>query len=145
MKTIAKLAAVLCALAMPAAAQNRATAAQPVYPVVTSRQIGPAPVVSTVIEAAHVLSAVPTNFYGVDGSVFAANGYLMVLNLAAVPASAATVAPLVCLQLTAAGPFAYRVPWPVTGTTGIVVAYSSTGCFTYTPLAQAFFSGWVYH
>lgn len=120
----------LLAFAVPAYAQT----------IVLQRAL--TPVVSSAAEASHVLKASPGNLYSLTVTSGASAGFVLLFNLTAAPANGA-VTPQNCVVIAAnstvsigAGgdpPSAYSV--------GIVAEFSTTGCFTATSSATAFFAG----
>lgn len=107
-----------------------------------SSAVAVTPVVSTAAEANHVLKAGAGNLYGLSVTTGATAGYILLFNATSAPADGA-VAPLFCYSIpasTSAG-IAYNVP--AAFSTGITASFSSTGCFTKTASATAFFSGSV--
>lgn len=104
------------------------------------------PVVSAVLEGSHVLKASP----GCLGAIYmtidsTTAGYLMLFNLTAVPSDGA-VTPIECVYVAAApGSVGLNfAPQPTEWfSVGIVAVFSSTGCFTKTVSAHAFFKAWV--
>lgn len=103
--------------------------------------------VSTVVESNHVLKASAGNAYGVYGESSVA-GYLMVFDATSAPSDGA-VTPKECVPAMQAAPtnsffaFVSYGNIPASFTTGIVVVWSTTGCFTKTASATAFFKGRV--
>lgn len=111
--------------------------AQPVVP----PNAAATPVVSTAAEGSHVLKASPGNLYAlyvVDTGAVA--GFIMVFNAVSAPANGA-VTPIHCVPVTASGyNFLNFAPQPPEFySVGITAVYSSTGCFTKTTSATAFF------
>lgn len=105
---------------------------------------GITPVVSATLESNHVLDASPGNLYWLNVTSGATAGYLMTFNATSAPGDGA-VTPIDCVQVpinstvslaTAGAP-------PETFATGITAVFSSTGCFTKTASATAFFNGGV--
>lgn len=99
------------------------------------------PVVSAAAEGSHVLKASPGNLYAlyvVDTGAVA--GFIMVFNATTAPANGA-VTPIHCVPVSASGyNFLNFAPQPPEFySIGIVAVYSSTGCFTKTTSATAFF------
>lgn len=100
------------------------------------------PVVSTAIEGSHVLKAAPGCLLSIYATIDSTTvGWLMTFNSTTVPADGA-VTPIECIYLTAApsslgvGHFPLPPEWYPNG---IVAVFSSTGCFTKTISAHAFF------
>jgi hypothetical protein len=101
------------------------------------------PIYSSAAEASHVLKASPGTLFGLSVTSSAA-GYVLVYNSKTVPADGA-VTPIACYYLSS-GPGSLGVvatPFPISMSTGISVAFSSTGCFTQTSSATAFFSAQI--
>jgi hypothetical protein len=109
-----------------------------------SSAIGITPIVSTSAEGGHVLKASGGNLYAVYVTTGATGGYLMVFNSATVPADGA-VTPLECVNVPANQTIgiSYGSGPPAVYSTGISAAFSTTGCFTKTASATAFFHGSV--
>ncbi len=108
---------------------------------------GITPVVSTALEASHVLKATPGNLYSVYASNLTggATGFLLVLNATSAPGDGA-VTPLVCVPFSGGvAQAAYINMPPAVFSTGIVaVVTSATTCFTKTTgVLTAFLSGSV--
>jgi hypothetical protein len=103
---------------------------------------GITPVVSSAVESGHVLKASAGNLYSVYVTTGAVAGFLMVFNSTTVPADGA-VTPIECQPAPANGIASLTFnPGPVESySTGISVAFSTTGCFTKTASATAFFHG----
>ncbi len=109
---------------------------------VTSHHV--VPQASAAAEATHVVSAIPAVLYGASVSVGATAGYFMILNLAAdAGGSGAAVLPVKCQEVAAHSTVTFT---PDTNTAwhfdkGIILVFSTTGCFTETTgSATAFFS-----
>lgn len=102
------------------------------------------PVVSASAEAAHVLKAAPGCLIATYVVTGAASGYLMVLNATSKPIDGA-VTPIHCVPVAAnSSQFINFAPQPPEWySTGITVIFSTTGCFTKTESATAFFHGLV--
>jgi hypothetical protein len=103
---------------------------------------GITPVVSSAAESNHVLKGSAGNLYSLYVTTGATAGYLMTFNATSAPADGA-VTPIDCVQAPAnqttgltfgSGP-------PDVYSTGITAVFSSTGCFTKTASATAFFKG----
>jgi len=103
---------------------------------------GITPVVSTAAEGGHVLKGSPGNLYSVYATTGAAAGYLMIFNATTVPADGA-VTPIECVYVPASATTSinYGSGPPAAASAGISVAFSTTGCFTKTSSATAFFHG----
>ncbi|MGC1615824.1 MAG: hypothetical protein WA736_14155, partial [Candidatus Acidiferrum sp.] len=94
----------------------------------------------------HVLKATPGCLLGVYATIDSTTvGWLMLFNSATVPADGA-VTPQDCIYIAAA-PGSIGLNWaplpPEWFSTGISAAFSSTGCFTKTISAHAFFHALV--
>lgn len=93
-------------------------------------------VTSAAAESSHVLKAAPGSFIG--GHVTATGaGFLMLFDAVAAPADGA-VAPKTCVAVAANTSVNIVNPQPFL--TGVVAVFSSTGCFTKTASAVAYFS-----
>ena len=117
-----------------------ASAANP-FPVaaVPATSTAIAPVVSTALEASHVLKASAGTFYGGDAYAASVPGYVMLFDSATVPADGA-VTPLKSWPIAASAGIAVGYNPPIACANGIVVVFSTTGPFTKTVSATAFFS-----
>lgn len=106
--------------------------------------VGVTPVVSAAAESGHILKAGPGNLYSLAVTTGAAAGYVMTFDALTVPGDG-SVAPVDCWQVTANNTISGSwIPGPPHKfATGIVTAFSTTGCFTKTASATAFFSGYV--
>ncbi len=88
-----------------------------------------------------VLKAAPGTLYGASVTTSTTVGYLMVLNATSLPANGA-VSPVACYgPLPASQSFGAAWSTPVTLSTGITLAFSSTGCATLTAATAAFIAG----
>lgn len=101
-------------------------------------------VVSASAESNHVLKASAGNLYGVYVTTGNTAGYLMVFNATSAPGDGA-VTPNECLWAPANSTtfLNFNPGPPSTYSTGITAVFSSTGCFTKTASATAFFAGSV--
>ena len=108
----------------------------------SSNAFGITSVVSAAAEGSHVLKGSAGNLYGVVVTTGATGGYLMVFNATSAPADGA-VTPQACIQAPAnsATALSFGGRPPSIYSTGISVAFSTTGCFTKTVSATAYFSG----
>jgi hypothetical protein len=107
---------------------------------------GIVPIVSAAVEAAHILKNSPGNFYSLSVTAGASAGFVLVFNAVSAPADGA-VTPIECVAVAANGtatiPSSGTFNPPVRYTTGITAVFSTTGCFTKTASATAFFTGKV--
>lgn len=105
---------------------------------------GITPVVSGAAEGTHVLKGGAGNLYSVYATAGATAGFLMVFNATAAPGDGA-VTPIQCIQVPAntTQGVSFNPGPPEVYATGISVAFSTTGCFTKTVSATAFFHGSV--
>lgn len=103
---------------------------------------GITPVVSSAAEANHVLKATPGNLYGLSVTTGATAGYVLLFNATSAPADGA-VTPLFCYAIPASSSIGVTFDIPAAFATGITASFSSTGCFTKTASATAFFAGSV--
>ncbi len=102
--------------------------------------VGIAPVI-TVSGTSLLGKAAPGNLYGASAyNTSAVPGFLVTTNLAAVPASGASISPMDCVPMAATGQalINYGAGPPDTYSVGIVVL-ASTSCTTYTPSTLAAF------
>lgn len=97
------------------------------------------PSASAAVESNHVAKASAGNLYRVAITTGATAGYLMVFNATTAPADGA-VAPLLCRAIAATSSLSIGLAdMPARYTTGITLVFSSTGCFTKTASATAYF------
>lgn len=102
---------------------------------------GIAPVVSGSAESSHVLKASPGNLYGVAVTSGAVAGYLLVFDATSAPVDGA-VTPKACVVVPANSTVGLSYgDIPSVYATGITAVFSSTGCFTKTASATAYFAG----
>lgn len=103
------------------------------------------PVSSSVAEGSHVLKASGGNLYDIQVVTGATAGYLMLFDAPAAPSDGA-VSPVKCFGSIAINS-AFSISWgsgpPPTFANGIVAVFSSTGCFSKTVSATAYFSAEV--
>lgn len=97
---------------------------------------------SAATEGTHVFKATGGVVYSLTVSNSSTAGWLMLFNSATAPADG-TVAPVYCMYVPANQSLRLPFDYPVALSTGIAVAYSSTGCFTKTASATAFFSAQI--
>ncbi len=100
------------------------------------------PVESTALEGGHILKAAPGCLLGVYVTVDSTTtGYLLTFNTTTVPADGA-VTPIECIYI-ATNPGSVFINFspqpPEWYNVGIVAVFSSSGCFTKTASAHAFF------
>jgi hypothetical protein len=102
------------------------------------------PVVSTAAEASHVLKAAAGNLYSLYVTSGTVAGYLMTFNATAAPANGA-VTPIDCVAVPANSTVSLfnGVGPPDYYAAGITAVFSSTGCFSQTASATAFFKARV--
>ena len=99
---------------------------------------GTAAGVTAVASSSFVAKASPGNLYGVNVTSGASAGYVLIYNRTTAPADG-VVTPARCIPLAAnTGIELTWRPVPLYFSTGIVVAFSTTGCFTQTLSATAF-------
>lgn len=100
------------------------------------------PVSSPAAEGARVFKTGPGNLYRLSVTTGGTGGYLMVFDATAAPADG-TVAPAVCRAVAANSTLTVALADPTARFgTGIAAVFSSTGCFTKTVSATAFFEGY---
>lgn len=100
------------------------------------------PVVSTAAESSHILKAGAGNLYGLSVTTGAVAGYVLIFNATSAPADGA-VTPTHCYSVPALSSLGVDWKMPAAFSTGITAVFSTTGCFTKTASATAFFSGAV--
>lgn len=103
--------------------------------------MGLTPATTTAVASSQVLKASAGTLYG--GAVTATvAGYLLIFNATSLPANGA-VTPVKCLSVPAGQTVSFSADagtaW--TFSTGITLGYSTTGCYTLTASATAFFTG----
>lgn len=99
-----------------------------------------APIVTAAAGSDLVVKASAGNFYGFSLTTGATAGYALVFNATSAPANGA-VTPVKCLVVGQNSTIGASFEPPIRLDTGIVVSFSSTGCFTKTSSATAFISG----
>jgi hypothetical protein len=108
----------------------------------SSSSMAIASVVSSAAESNHPLKGSAGNLYGVSVTTGTISGFLMTFNATSAPSDGA-VTPIACVvapaNATTSLTFSGRPPSYYS--IGIVVVFSSTGCFTKTASATAFFAG----
>jgi hypothetical protein len=110
----------------------------------SSAAAGITPVVSGSLEGSHVLKASAGNLYDAYVTTGTTPGYVMVFNATSAPGDGA-VTPIDCIQAPPSQTtslFSLASP-PEVFSTGITIVFSTTGCFTKTISATAFFHGRV--
>jgi len=115
------------------------------YPAFAATPLGnPIPSVpSASVEGSHIFKTTSGVLTGFNVTSGASAGYVLIFDSATVPADGA-VTPMFCYSLAAAttgssGWLQYPVPF----TNGIVMVFSTTGCFTKTISNTAFFSAQI--
>jgi hypothetical protein len=104
--------------------------------------IGITHIVSSAVESSHVLKSSAGNLYSVVVTTGATGGYLLIFNATSAPADGA-VTPAACVPAVAnfATSVSYAPGPPSVYSTGITAVFSTTGCFTKTASATAYFDG----
>jgi hypothetical protein len=104
--------------------------------------VGITPVVSAALEGSHVLKASAGNLYSLYVTTGTTAGYLMTFNATSAPADGA-VTPIDCASApaNATTSITFNGAPPDVYSTGITAVFSTTGCFTKTISATAFFKG----
>jgi hypothetical protein len=99
------------------------------------------PQASTAVETSHVVAAYPAPLRGASITTGASAGYFMAINETADSGNGA-VKPLLCVYVAATSTGTLTPPpnaqWAFS--VGIVLVFSTTGCFTETQSATAYFS-----
>jgi hypothetical protein len=103
---------------------------------------GSTPVPSTTLESSHVLKASAGSLLSLSATTTTVAGWVMVFNATSAPVDGA-VTPIYAWQVPANGVLTMSWPVPAAFSTGITVAFSSTGPTTKTASATAFFTGQV--
>lgn len=105
---------------------------------------GISPVVSSSVESSHVFKASAGNLYSAYVTVGATAGFLLIFDATSAPVDGA-VAPTQCVVAPAnqTVSLSFNPGPPEVYSTGITAVFSSTGCFTKTASATAFFHGSV--
>lgn len=101
-----------------------------------------APVVSAAAESDHVLKGSAGSLISVSTTAGASAGYMLIFDATAAPVDGA-VTPKVCIPVVANGSADRAWQTPLSFATGITVSFSTTGCFSKTASATAFFSAQV--
>lgn len=98
---------------------------------------------STAVESGRVFKASAGNAYRFAITTGATPGFFMAFNATTIPADGA-VTPVICRVIAANSTLSMSFEsMPVRFSTGVSVAFSSTGCFTKTASATAFLEGYV--
>lgn len=95
---------------------------------------------SSVAEGSRVVCSSACNLYGVSATTGATAGYVLIFDATAAPADG-TVTPKFCYSVPATS--TVGASWngiPAQFATGLTVVFSSTGCYSKTVSATAFFS-----
>lgn len=101
-----------------------------------------APTSSPAAEGARVFKVGPGNLYRLSITTGASAGYVMVFDAATAPADG-TVTPAICRAVAASSTLSLALADPVARFgTGITAVFSTTGCFTKTISATAYFEGY---
>lgn len=98
-----------------------------------------APVASTALEASHVICAAACTLYSGQITTGGTAGFLLIFDATSAPSDGA-VTPKKCVTVAANTSVGMAAVTPLSFTTGAVVVFSSTGCFTKTASATAYFS-----
>jgi hypothetical protein len=106
----------------------------------SSSSIAVTPGASSALEASHVLKSSAGNLYSLYVLTTSASGYLMTFNATSAPSNGA-VTPVECIPVNAASyaEIDFSGAPPDRYSTGIVAVFSTTGPFTLTTSATAFF------
>lgn len=100
------------------------------------------PVSSPSAEGARVFKAGPGNLYRLSVTTGASGGYLMVFDSLTAPADGA-VTPAICRVVAANSTLSLALADPIARFgTGIAAVFSTTGCFSKTVSATAYFEGY---
>lgn len=99
---------------------------------------------SQAVESSHIFKASAGNLYGFHVTNGSSTGYVMFFDATSVPADGAVI-PALCIAMPSVNSTIGGLiqPFPLRFTKGIVAAYSTTGCFTKTSSATAFFAAQV--
>lgn len=138
-------------IASPVFAQSSATPVVPGY-LGTNGCVGTPPTCyaqdavpknSAAAESNHVFKAASGTLFGLSVTSGNVAGYVLIFNATSAPADGA-VTPVACYVLPANQTIGIAfTPFPLRMSTGITAVFSSTGCFTKTASATAFFLGEV--
>lgn len=151
MKLIRYILAFLLLAAVPALAQTaapvvpgfRTTNGCPSVATTPCFKATSAPIAGAAVASNSVLSAAPAALVSASVVAGASAGFMLIFDAVAAPADGA-VTPKYCYPV-AANAAVSTPPWlvPPSFSTGIVVVFSTTGCFTKTASATAFIVGTV--
>jgi len=97
------------------------------------------PLANAAATGAIVISTRPVTLYGLSVATGGTAGHVLVFDAAAVPADGA-VTPVYCRHVAANGDDAITLYTPARFAVGLVVVFSTTGCWTKTVSDTAFFS-----
>ncbi len=92
---------------------------------------------ATPVAASSLVIANPAYLHGINVTTGASAGYLMLFDATSVPADG-TVSPARCIPIAATTGVERTFPTPLNMRNGVVVVFSTTGCFTKTASATAF-------
>jgi hypothetical protein len=109
-------------------------------PPTSSSSFAITPGASSALETSHVLKASAGNLYSINVVTTTVSGYLMTFNAVSVPVDGA-VTPIECVPVTSnsAASISFSGAPPDFYSTGIIAVFSTTGPFTKTSSATAFF------
>lgn len=149
LRLVGVLAALLCVTASPAFAQSSASLANGARaPFVAPVECAPLGALCTTgsdalrvtsVNSALIVKATAGMLYGYNVVAGASAGYVLVIDTNFVQADGA-VTPAMCMPLAANSGITVDLSTPVNFTGGIVLVFSTTGCFTKTASATAFMS-----
>jgi hypothetical protein len=98
---------------------------------------------SSAVESSHILKASSGLLNGFSATSGATAGYVLLIDSASVPADGA-VTPKFCYSLPATQTTgASWISYPAPFSSGIVIVFSTSGCFTKAASATAFFSAQI--
>lgn len=96
------------------------------------------PLANVVAAGSVVVSTRPVTLHRLNATAGASAGYLMAFDAIALPADG-TVTPVMCRAIAANSSVTVVLDAPARFATGLVLVFSTTGCFTKTISATAFF------
>ena len=138
-----RIAAGLAAGLAAIAAASAALAEGGVYLQAPNGQLGVVPSATASAATSLVVSSAPAFLEAFHVTTGAVPGYVLILNATSDPGSGA-VTPVECYQVAANSTLAVsEEPLPPWLKTGVVIVFSSTGCFTETQSSTAFISAKV--